>query len=298
MPQMLLSLPSTLDGVSLCRFVDGFIRGCEGGVIPTEVVINFSALSFVKPAGVTFLRNFISWLRKKNVTVFFSNHENIGNRAIKFLDDSLFFESHLGMRISEHSSPRDTTRPLVSIHHRESHQWLRQNLVPWLAGRLATREGTLYRFQVCVSEIFNNIQDHTDLDIGSIFAQHFPNMNRVNIAVADFGRGIPESVRQVCPGLTDVQAIEKAVQRGFTTKGVPTNRGEGLDFLLETVVKSNGGSVTIFSLGGAVKFYRSGTEVVGYGFSDLGFCPGTTIDIELRTDTIFDLDDEEEDLQW
>jgi hypothetical protein len=31
---------------------------------------------------------------------------------------------------------------------------------------------------------------------------------------------------------------------------------------------------------------------------DVGFCPGTTIDINLRTDTIEEVPDEREDLQW
>jgi hypothetical protein len=245
---------------------------------------SFANLGFVKPAGATFLRNFISSLQEYNVTVFSSDHENQRRPAFRFLDDSLFFQSHLGAPLNRYATPRQTTRPLVqpagsshpyaarsqasfrpkcctipnnwrvrlirakscersqqagqdfsrgvlvSIHHHESHSWLRQNLVPWLANRLGTSEASLYRFQVCASELFNNIQDHTDLEIGCIFAQHFSNRNRVNISVAGFGCCIPAAVRQVRPALNGVDAIIKAVERGFTAKGVATNQGEVLAF--------------------------------------------------------------------
>ena len=73
------------------------------------------------------------------------------------------------------------------------------------------------------------------LDIGSIFVQHFPRLDRVSISVADFGRGIPNAVRRVAPHLDDLAAIRKAVESGFTSKSTPGNQGAGLDYLLTTV---------------------------------------------------------------
>lgn len=45
--------------------------------------------------------------------------------------------------------------------------------------------------------MLNNIKDHTEFDIGSIFAQHFPNKKEVVISVSDFGLGIPDKVREL-----------------------------------------------------------------------------------------------------
>ena len=149
--------------------------------------------------------------------------------------------------------------------------------------------------KACISELFNNIQDHTRYDIGSIFVQHFPNEQSVNVSISDFGLGIPESVKASLPKLKDSDAILKAVEEGFTTKSTPQNRGAGLDYLLRTVVSTNRGEVTFYSCGAIVQFKPDSEPTV---FDGVGFCPGTTIDINLRTDTIEVLPDEREELTW
>jgi len=133
----------------------------------------------------------------------------------------------------------------VKIAHEQSHAWLQGNLVPWLASRLGIPEASLYSFKNCVAELFNNIQDHTQYDIGSIFVQHFPAEKSVTISLSDFGIGIPAKVQEKLPKATDPQAIIEAVKEGFTTKSNPGNKGIGLDYLLKTVVLGNGGQVTI-----------------------------------------------------
>jgi hypothetical protein len=47
-----------------------------------------------------------------------------------------------------------------------------------------------------------------------------------------------------------------------------------------------------------VEFERAGELMQPQALPDVGFCPGTTIDIEIRTDTIEVLPDEREELQW
>jgi anti-sigma regulatory factor (Ser/Thr protein kinase) len=172
------------------------------------------------------------------------------------------------------------------------------SLVPWLAGRLAITQASIYPIKACVSELFNNIKDHTRYDIGSIFVQHFPRENRIIIALSDFGLGIPERVRTICPTLSDSAAIIQAVQDGFTSRSTQGNKGVGLDYLLKTIVLANGGSVTIYSRDGIVRFERQGTTILPIVLTSEGFCPGTTIDIEIRTDAIVVLPDEDEELTW
>jgi hypothetical protein len=116
--------------------------------------------------------------------------------------------------------------------------------------------------------------------------------------VSDFGLGIPENVRRKLPNLSDAEAIVQAVQEGFTTKSNPRNQGTGLDYLLKTVVMANGGHVTFYSCKSIVRFSKAETDVVPFVFGGVGFCPGTTIDICLRTDTIEALPDEPEELTW
>lgn len=296
MPNVVLHLPYRLNGANLRVVVQSFVGECAGR-LPDHVCLEFSRLAFIEPAGVTFLSNFILWLRNRGVGVSFSAYD-ARTEAIRFLDDSLFFEKHLGRKLNPAAKPRATTQPLIDVHHEESHAWLRIHMVPWLSDALGVAEEALDPFQVCVSEIFNNIKDHSALEIGSFFAQHFPRLDRVSIAVADFGRGIPTLVRKLHPDMSDNDAIRKAVEAGFTTSSTPRNQGIGLDYLLETVVMHNGGTATIYSLKGAVRFQRDGAAIAAQPLANVGFCPGTTIDISLRTDTIGNLVQEPEPEVW
>lgn len=296
MPDLTLTLYSELDGGSVRRVAQALIDGCPNG-LPERVVIDFSRLGFIKPAGVTFLSNLILWLKSRGVGVRFEGHLR-NAPALRFLDDSLFFEQHLGAPLNNGACVRRTTLPLKNVHHQDSFVWVRQTLVPWLSTALTVSRPSLYTFQACVAELFNNIKDHSSREIGSVFVQHFPNLNRVGISVADFGRGIPASVRSIHPDLSDNAAIIRAVQPNFTVRSTPGNQGIGLDYLLQIAVTNNGGAVTIYSSAGAVLFERSGTGIGAYELEHVGFCPGTTIDMWLRTDTIENLDEEPEEFVW
>jgi anti-sigma regulatory factor (Ser/Thr protein kinase) len=290
-------LPRLLDGPNLCRFTESFIEACDGN-LPDRVCLDFAELNFIEPTGVTFLSNFVHWLASMNVNADFQNHQR-NSVSLRFLDDSLFFEQHLGQKNNPDARPRVTTKPLQRVGHAQSHDWVRSQLVPWLVARTGENAPTFASIGVCVSEVFNNIADHAGVDNGSIFLQHFPNINRITISVADFGLGIPHQVRTVTPDLNDVQCIIRSVKEGFTSKTTPRNRGSGLDYLLRTIVQANSGWVRIYSLGAYVTFVRGiyGVPIATSG-SAAGFCPGTTIEINLRTDKLIHAEDEPEDLEW
>ena len=242
MTSPVLNLPSQFDGSAISSVAEDAAKLAAEGW-PKELSIDFARLRFVRPAGVVFLSNLISWLHNQGTRVLLQNID-LKTEALLFLDDSLFFEQHCGAKRRPAAAPRATTRPLQKIAHAHSHAWLRADLIPWLAARLQLTQASLHPFQNCLAELFNNIQDHTRYDIGTIFAQHFPRENKVYVTLSDFGAGIPTNVRQVAAGLTDYQAIVKATEEGFTTKPTPRNQGIGLDYLLREVVGRNGGSVT------------------------------------------------------
>jgi hypothetical protein len=146
--------------------------------------------------------------------------------ALRYLDDSLFFEHHCGRKLNQHASTRNTTRPLKEICHSESHAWSRLDLIPSLSSSIAITEASLYSLQTCIAELFNNIKDHTKYDIGSIFVQHFPKNNEITIAISDFGLA-----------------------------------GASLHYLLNTVVNEFHGRVTIYSLKGIVTFLSQGNRM-------------------------------------
>ncbi|ABC23079.1 ATP-binding region, ATPase-like [Rhodospirillum rubrum ATCC 11170] len=278
------------------QVIHQLISSCDRK-LPKELWIDFSTLDFTRPSGVVFISNLIQWLDAKGTKVVLeglSPHR----QSNKFLDDALFFEQHLGTKLRPYSSPRPTTIPLKKVTQAESHGWLEMDLTPWLSNHFSVPESSLREFRVCLSELFNNIADHTCCEIGSIFCQYYPNEGRILISVADFGAGIPSVVRRFSPKISSIDAILKATEDGFTTKTSPRNRGAGLHYLLQNVVLRNGGSVTIYSHNGIVSFKKEGERICPHPRVVSGFSPGTLFDIEFRKDTIEVLDDEEEDFEW
>ena len=90
-------------------------------------------------------------------------------------------------------------------------------------------------FSTVLGEIFNNINNHAGKsgDIASAIMQHFPKRSEVDIAISDFGEGIPARVREKEPEISnDGAAILKAVEENFSTRSTPRNRGAaGLTYI-------------------------------------------------------------------
>lgn len=297
MKNITVPLSGNLDSAELCKVFWRFAEQANP-TFPGQVTIDLSKLTFILPAGVTFLSNFLHWLNYRGTSVVLAGC-NANASVVKFLDDSLFFEQHAGKKLNALSRPRSTTIPLIRLQMDEGFAWLRNQLVPWLAPMIKVTKASLHPLQTTVAEIFNNIKDHSTLTIGSVFVQHYPNKNEVNISIADFGVGIPHNVRKVLPESTDSKAIVEATKEGFTSRSTPGNKGAGLPYLLNTVVMTNGGRVTIHSLSGHVLFTKLRNDIRSSELTTGGWCPGTTIDIVFRTGAIVpEIEEETEELPW
>lgn len=269
--------------------------------VANEILLNFETLTtFIEPSGVTILSNLINWLEHKGVSVaIYPGQLSTGESPIRFLDDSMFFQQHLGESISEHSQVRGTTFPLRHVNTQQSPiPWLSNEFTPWLAKQLNISSKRLATVQVCIEEALNNIRDHADEATGCIFAQYIPFYNEVLISISDFGVGIPYNIQQVIPSLTDYQALRQAVVRGFSTESTPQNRGHGLDNLIHNVAVNGKGAVYIHSLNGMLTCKNGDNGVIYKPKNALGFYPGTLIDIVFKSDAedIFDI--EEEAFSW
>ncbi len=293
---MKVELPSRFTRDTMYSFIDKILNE---DMLPRSKEINFDfcGLTFIEPVGVTVLSNLIGKLQKHGTSVSFTYREpNKSDKwcPMSFLDDSMFFKHYLEKPLHKMSSLRPTTRPLANVTYEKSYQYLDETM-DWLAGKLQLTKASLGDIKSCLKEVFNNIQDHSSENNGFIFVQQFPARDTVTISISDFGIGIPASVQTKHPALNDAQALEKAVQEGFTTKSTPRNRGAGLDFLLHNVVNNNKGSVYIHSNSGILSCMHDGnTAVINSKLSD-GFYPGTLLELNFRTDTIEYI---EEDFSW
>jgi len=143
-----------------------------------------------------------------------------------------------------------------------------------------------------MDEVFNNIFDHSKSPVsGYIITQYYPKNNKISFSVCDFGLGIPNAIKKSqikdVKNIEDWKAILKSLEKGFSIKSTPRNRGFGLHNILELTESSNG-QLCIISNNGVVEkraneFYKSGN--LGYNFN------GTLVKVEVDLNTFEEKDE-------
>lgn len=143
-----------------------------------------------------------------------------------------------------------------------------------------------------MDEVFNNIFDHAQSEVtGYIITQFYPKNNKISFSVCDFGIGIPTSINSADldnnEQFEDWKAILKSLEKGFSIKSTPRNRGFGLNNLLELTESSNGVLQIISNDGLVVK--KAG-EMYQAGNLDFKF-KGTLVKVEVDLNTFEEKDE-------
>ena len=163
--------------------------------MPRDAVLHFDFkyLTFIDGSGLTAFCNVLGWLASHGVRVFFTNHTDVTNDAIVYLDNCGFFEQRLGAKLRSSAAPKGTTLPVKQVAHADGHGWLEFTFSPWMSNVLGVDGRALGSLKTCMKEVFNNILDHSMKDSGFVHVQHYPNRWQpdVRITVSDFGRGMP-----------------------------------------------------------------------------------------------------------
>ncbi|HEY6327991.1 MAG TPA: hypothetical protein VI756_01550 [Blastocatellia bacterium] len=135
-------------------------------------------------------------------------------------------------------------------------------------------------FTQSVFEVFQNAVVHSGSRLGVfVCGQFYPQMKRLDITLADSGRGIRTNVREYLGRqISSVEAIRWALREGNTTKRGPQPGGVGLKFLKDFVIK-NRGKIQIASRLGFYEL-RGSDETFAKLSSDF---PGTAVNIEVNT---------------
>lgn len=262
------------------------------------IKFDFTRIQFIDPTGVVVLSNLIDYLRLKGTKVKFRAGKPYSS-AIEYLDDLGFFLHYAGKRFREGAALRNSSVPLVRVKSNEIFSYLQHTLMPWIAARVGLDQSSVDGVKVCFEEIFYNIDDHAGVKIGCALAQFFPKNEYIQVAISDFGIGIPNAVRKAIPGLTDADALRKACEEGFTTKSNVRNRGAGLPTLIRYVTLTNHGTVVLVS--GKAELaatYDGGIKLRARVAR--GYYPGTLVKVALRTDKFeaMEADIQSEEFKW
>lgn len=296
---IIVDLPHTFNAETMYSFINTVIdEQCDAKC--SKITFNFAKCTFIEPVGVVVLSNLIEYFKKIKVSIIFTGHTSITS-SNKFLDDSGFFNHYLGKFVFDNHSLRNTTIPLELVASKDATSFLYFKLMPWIGREVGLSEDSLSAIRTSIEEIFHNIRDHSGVGIGCVFAQHYPRKNEIELAISDFGLGIPEQVKTAIPNLSDAEALRKASEEGFTTKSNVRNRGAGLTNIMRYITQRNNGRVVIIS-GRAQLSAVKGTKAVSKITARAvdGFYPGALVRCTLRTDTFESIieDAELEVFEW
>ncbi len=234
---------------SKCAFFDANMAASLAAVL-VRIADNLNAVEIVKvPSGIEHI------LRKNRFLLSYGynaiddvNHTTLPYRRIQ-LSDAGRFEDYLNRHLQGKGIPRMT-------------------------------EGLGKRFKQSIFEVFQNAVIHSHSRLGVfVCGQFFPQVQRLDLTIADAGVGIRTNVRNYLGlKISSKEAIRWALQEGHTTKTGPQPGGMGLQFLKEFIVL-NKGKIHIASRQGFYE-YRDGQESFQKLAADL---PGTAVNLEINT---------------
>ena len=129
-----------------------------------------------------------------------------------------------------------------------------------------------------LNEIADNVLMHARSDVGGFLQLDFRQGPRkgIEFVVADAGIGVPTTLREAKPGISDEEALEIAVKEGVT-RNPQTNQGNGLYGTFEICQKSKGA----FSMSsGNASLFLDQSGVVRYRREQIPF-RGTVVDVKI-----------------
>lgn len=289
-------LPVSFNAESMYPFLGRALAICDADGCQV-LYLDFRNFQFIEPVGMVVLANLIDYVRRRRGLPVVFRYHRVPSDGIRYLDDSGFFEQYdEAGRLFRFSDLRSTTMPLQRIDGPRSTEYLNFQLIPWVGRTVNQAPRSLEALRTTLEEIFHNFRDHSGVDAGCAFAQHYPAERKIQIAVADFGAGIPTVVRKVVPDADDREAMLKACEEGFTTGTNGHNRGAGLPYLIRFVVGVLKGTVLIAA--GTATLVASGTAVRAK--MSRGFFPGTMVRVMIPTDSLRRIasEVEPEEFEW
>lgn len=192
------------------------------------------------------------------------------------------------------SPPSETHLPVQRFSDAAEQSRVVNQMVEMTLRQLELERSVIGGIEWALNEITDNVLNHAETAAGGLAQlQTFRDAGRIQIAVADAGRGILASMREGFPTLRrDTDAIAEAMKQGVTRSSA-VGQGNGLAGALRLAVGGNG-SFTLLSGRGEIKVIRppgaDAHQHNAFGRPKAQEFPGTFVFLELRTDSALDLE--------
>jgi len=255
------------------------------------LTFDFSRATRAYPEGMVQLIGHVEYLRATGM------HFDVippSERNLARLFGNCNWLNFLAPTMFDSQPPTDTHLPVQRFVDATEQADVVNQMVEMTLRQLELERPVIGGIEWALNEITDNVLNHADAPSGGVAQlQTFPEAGRIQIAVADTGRGILSSMKEGFPSLrSDIDAIAQAMKQGVT-RSAAVGQGNGLAGALRLAEAANG-SFTLISGQGEVKVIRPprAREHRHQSFRRPGAQRfyGTFIFLELRTDSALDLE--------
>ncbi len=264
-----------LDHESVIRHRLGLVNA--GTYRGDQCLIDLNRVTFALPCGMAALAALVVKLLADDLTVRLSAEKS---GAFQYMQNMNLFQQ-MGVQTDEEFNRRPQGGRfcrMVRVDFMVETEQLSRDMLAVVQPNDSSVKADLAN---CLSESLSNLWAHARI-AGFALAQSFERgteHERYELAVADCGGGILQSLREAYEIKDDKHALELACQRGVTSyKGNPRSWHYGMGlFHIDEVAKAANGSFTLCS--GNWKRVRRGADVAYYPVSGW---PGTIMTISLN----------------
>jgi anti-sigma regulatory factor (Ser/Thr protein kinase) len=255
------------------------------------LTFDFTKAKRAYPEGMVQLIGHVEYLRSSGM------HFDVippADRTLNRLFGNCNWLSFLAPTMFDPQPPTDTHLPVQRFANASEQASVVNQMVEMTLRQLELERSVIGGIEWALNEITDNVLNHANAPAGGVAQlQTFRDAGRIQIAVADTGRGILSSMKEGFPSLKrDTDAIAQAMKQGVT-RSAAVGQGNGLAGALRLAVAANG-SFTLISGRGEVKVLRPPRarehRHESFGRPEAERLHGTFVFLELRTDSALDLE--------
>lgn len=286
-----LKIPSSEKVIDWAKYINSNRYAANSSC--KELCIDLDSITFLRPYHIVILSCLIEEYFLKGTNISFkitSPSSKIVKylKNIKFLD---YWSATFDQKLIHQSSITTALslwkvhKEMVSFYAKEAQDYYTRNFF---------QNYNLDGLYVALSELFNNINDHSLSTVdGYVLTQFYPQSKTIIIAVCDFGVGVPIAINKFFeknskPQLPSKDTLSLAFRDGFSIFSSPHNRGIGLH-TISRIVTALRGSVTLISNDAVL--VQKNSDISTSTMST--FFPGTCFVIRLDTRFLSVSDDEQ-----
>lgn len=260
-----------------------------------EIIVDFSKCQFANPFHLTVISMLVCRASSNKVPVKISV-EGLTNTFIQSYLSTIQFPT--GLDTTPETAMNDiqfeiynskTYIPIVRFpaNSLSPNETIRERLLEFAAAviknQLKLKGDFLNAVKYFISELTNNVSDHSKGDYGYMFAQYFPQKLYMDFCVVDDGINIFNSFAEseFYHPSSHIEAIEMAVNGRSTKKGQENSRGFGISTSRRMLVQGLGGRFFLWS-GAACYLEQQGKLGAGsFELKEIHAFPGTFVGLRI-----------------